>query len=81
LIGTGGRTAQFITGRYINRLVRRDGDWRIAVRWSTVEGMCIAEPSSPKLGDVESTYRRPPSSTPSLNAAYAPASQDISSKS
>jgi SnoaL-like domain len=43
LIGTDGRTAQFITGRYIDRLERRDGQWRIAVRRSTVEGMFIAD--------------------------------------
>ncbi len=43
LIGTDGRTAQFITGRYIDRLERRDDEWRIAVRRSTVEGMFIAD--------------------------------------
>jgi hypothetical protein len=43
LIGTDGRTAQFITGRYIDRLEHRDGDWRIALRRSTVEGMFIAD--------------------------------------
>jgi SnoaL-like domain len=43
LIGSDGRTAQFITGRYIDRLERRDGQWRIAVRRSTVEGMFIAD--------------------------------------
>lgn len=43
LIGTGDRSAQFITGRYIDRLERRDGQWRIVVRRSTVEGMFIAD--------------------------------------
>jgi ketosteroid isomerase-like protein len=43
LIGTDGRMAQFITGRYIDRLERRDDQWRIAVRRSTVEGMFIAD--------------------------------------
>ncbi len=43
LIGSDGKTAQFITGRYIDRLERRDGQWRIAVRRSTVEGMFIAD--------------------------------------
>lgn len=43
LIGSDFRTAQFITGRYIDRLERRDGEWRIAVRRSTVEGMFIAD--------------------------------------
>lgn len=43
LIGTDGRSAQFITGRYIDRLERRDSQWRIAVRRSTVEGMFIGD--------------------------------------
>jgi len=43
LIGTDGRMAQFITGRYIDRLERRDDHWRITVRRSTVEGMFIAD--------------------------------------
>jgi len=43
LIGVDGKSAQFITGRYIDRLSRRDGQWRIAVRRSTVEGMFLAD--------------------------------------
>lgn len=43
LIGTDGKSAQFITGRYIDRLERREGVWRIAIRRSTVEGMFIAD--------------------------------------
>jgi hypothetical protein len=43
LIGADTKSAQFITGRYIDRLERRDGHWRIAVRRSTVEGMFIAD--------------------------------------
>jgi hypothetical protein len=43
LIGSDGRSAQFITGRYIDRLERRDDQWRIVVRRSTVEGMFIAD--------------------------------------
>jgi SnoaL-like domain len=43
LIGIDCRTAQFITGRYIDRLERRDGQWRLAVRRSTVEGMFLAD--------------------------------------
>jgi hypothetical protein len=43
LIGTDGDSAQFITGRYLDRLERRDGQWRIAVRRSTVEGMFLAD--------------------------------------
>ncbi len=43
LIGLDGRTAQLISGRYIDRLERRDGRWQIAVRRSTVEGMFVAD--------------------------------------
>ncbi|WP_216893916.1 nuclear transport factor 2 family protein [Nocardia alni] len=43
LLGSDGRTAQFISGRYIDRLERRDGHWRIALRRSTVEVMFTAD--------------------------------------
>lgn len=43
LIGPDGKSAQFITGRYVDRLERRDGMWRIMVRRSTVEGMFLAD--------------------------------------
>ena len=43
LIGIDGKSAQFITGRYIDRLERRDGQWRIVVRRSTVEGMFLGD--------------------------------------
>ena len=45
LLGTDGRTAQFISGRYLDRLERRDGAWRIALRRSTVEVMFAADAS------------------------------------
>ena len=45
LLGRDGRTAQFISGRYLDRLERRDGEWRIALRRSTVEVMFIADAS------------------------------------
>lgn len=45
LLGTDGRTAQFISGRYLDRLERRVGQWRIAVRRSTVEVMFTADAS------------------------------------
>jgi hypothetical protein len=45
LLGTDGVTAQFITGRYIDRLERRSDGWRIALRRSTVESMFIADAS------------------------------------
>jgi hypothetical protein len=43
LIGSDGGSAQFITGRYVDRLERRGGKWRIAIRRSTVEGMFLAD--------------------------------------
>jgi hypothetical protein len=43
LISPDAKSAQFITGRYLDRLERREGAWRIAVRRSTVEGMFIAD--------------------------------------
>ena len=45
LLGNDGRTAQFISGRYLDRLERREGEWRIALRRSTVEVMFIADAS------------------------------------
>jgi hypothetical protein len=45
LLGRDGHTAQFISGRYIDRLERRDGEWRIALRRSTVEVMFLADAS------------------------------------
>ena len=45
LLGNDGRTAQFISGRYLDRLERRGGEWRIALRRSTVEVMFIADAS------------------------------------
>ena len=43
LLGADGRTAQFISGRYLDRLERRDGEWRLALRRSTVEVMFTAD--------------------------------------
>ena len=45
LLGHDGTTAQLIVGRYLDRLERRDGAWRIAVRRSTVELMFTADAS------------------------------------
>ncbi len=45
LLGRNGKTAQFISGRYLDRLERRHGAWRIAVRRSTVEVMFTADAS------------------------------------
>jgi ketosteroid isomerase-like protein len=43
LLGHDGARAQLISGRYLDRLERRDGGWRIAVRRSTVELMFVAD--------------------------------------
>ncbi|MFI2336547.1 nuclear transport factor 2 family protein [Nocardia rhamnosiphila] len=45
LLGRDGRSVQVITGRYLDRLERRGGRWRIAVRRSTVEAMFLADGS------------------------------------
>jgi hypothetical protein len=37
ILNPDGATARLLCGRYIDRLERRDGVWRIAVRHSTVE--------------------------------------------
>jgi hypothetical protein len=46
LLNHDGITARFINGRYIDRLEKRDGAWRIAVRRSTVEVMISADASA-----------------------------------
>lgn len=43
LIGGDGKTAQFISGRYLDRLERRDEQWRIVLRRSTVEAMFLGD--------------------------------------
>ncbi|MFF3569965.1 nuclear transport factor 2 family protein [Nocardia jiangxiensis] len=43
LLGADGRTVQILSGRYIDRLERREGHWRIALRHSTVEVSCTAD--------------------------------------
>lgn len=40
-----GKTARLLAGRYIDRLERRDGEWRIALRRCTVEVGMTAESS------------------------------------
>jgi hypothetical protein len=45
LLARDGRTASFISGRYLDRLERRDGVWRLALRRSTVEVMFTADAS------------------------------------
>jgi hypothetical protein len=45
LLNHDGVTARVISGRYLDRLERRDGAWRIAVRRSTVELVFSADAS------------------------------------
>lgn len=45
LLNPDGRTAQLMSGRYLDRLERRDGTWRIALRRSTVELALSADAS------------------------------------
>ena len=45
LLNHDGVTARVISGRYIDRLERRDGEWKIALRRSTVELMFTADAS------------------------------------
>ncbi|XVQ16100.1 nuclear transport factor 2 family protein [Spirillospora sp. CA-255316] len=45
LLGKDGRTTQSISGGYLDRLERRNGRWRIALRRSTVEVMFTADTS------------------------------------
>jgi len=45
LLGKDGKTATMMCGRYIDRLERRDGAWKIAVRRSTVELAFTADAS------------------------------------
>lgn len=72
LLGIDGRSAQCISGRYVDRLERRNGEWRIALRRSTVEVMFGADASvlqSPFVkeqgylkgtrGHDDVSYRRP----------------------
>ncbi|WP_308162826.1 nuclear transport factor 2 family protein [Nocardia alni] len=46
MLGRDRKTAQVIGGRYIDRLEKRDGQWRIVVRRSTVELMFTADASA-----------------------------------
>lgn len=46
LLSPDGKTATLINGRYIDRLERRDGTWRISVRRSTVELMVTGDASA-----------------------------------
>jgi hypothetical protein len=60
-LNTDGKSSRLIAGRYIDRLERRDGQWKIALRRSTVEVLMTGDASilgSPlftKLGYVRGT--------------------------
>jgi SnoaL-like domain len=71
-LNTDGKTSRLIAGRYIDRLERRDGEWRIVLRRSTVEVLMSGDasilslPVFAKLGYLKGTrdksdlsYQRP----------------------
>ncbi|MET0270151.1 MAG: nuclear transport factor 2 family protein [Sphingomonas sp.] len=45
LLDPGGKTARIINGRYVDRLEKRDGAWRILLRRATVEVLLQADAS------------------------------------
>ena len=45
LLNPGGSTARFINGRYVDRLEKRDGQWRIALRRCTVDLLIAGDAS------------------------------------
>ena len=45
LLDPAGTTVRFINGRYVDRLERRDGEWRIALRRCTLDFMIQADSS------------------------------------
>ena len=40
-----GETSRFLYGRYLDRLERRNGEWRITVRRSPVDGLLVGAAS------------------------------------
>jgi SnoaL-like domain len=48
----GGETVMLAGGRYIDRLERRDGTWRIALRTNIIEWSCLQPSLPPPFGDV-----------------------------
>jgi hypothetical protein len=63
-LNTDGKTGRLIAGRYVDRLERREGQWKIALRRSTVEVLMTGDASilnSPlftKMGYVRGTRDR-----------------------
>ncbi|HTV96202.1 MAG TPA: nuclear transport factor 2 family protein [Steroidobacteraceae bacterium] len=71
-LNTDGKSARLIAGRYVDRLERREGEWKIALRRSTVEVLMTGDasilslPLFTKLGYLRGTrderdvsYQRP----------------------
>jgi hypothetical protein len=57
LLNHDGASARVISGRYLDRLERRDSEWKIAVRRSTVELMFTADASMlQSLAFIEQGY-------------------------
>jgi hypothetical protein len=48
----GGETVMLAGGRYIDRLERRNGEWRIALRTNVIEWSCLQPSLPPPFGDV-----------------------------
>ena len=47
-----GETVMLAGGRYIDRLERRDGDWKIALRTNIIEWSCLQPALPPPFADV-----------------------------
>lgn len=45
LLDRGGKTARLINGRYVDRIERRDGQWKIALRRSTLDVLIAGDAS------------------------------------
>jgi hypothetical protein len=56
LVSPDGTTATIMNGRYVDRLEKRDGNWRIAVRRSTVDAVVTGDASMLQIV----TYSAPP---------------------
>jgi hypothetical protein len=48
----GGETVMLAGGRYIDRLERRGGEWKIALRTNVIEWSCLQPSLPPPFGDV-----------------------------
>jgi hypothetical protein len=48
----GGETVMLAGGRYVDRLERRDGTWRIALRTNIIEWSCLQPSLPPPFGEV-----------------------------